>query len=275
MKFKQEVQIEMKMHRRLGVILAIVLGLSGCDKLGMSEREAGEIPFTLSGIENGACPLMVKVGPEKWQLDYFGFYLTKPEVRIDGKWQRVSFKQTQWQTQSTALLKFHTLCSAPKDANNKIILDVSEGLLKLATNLRFTMGLPFDVNHTDPLAQASPLSDAGMFLNKQAGHRFLRLDLSHAGANDKQWQYHLGSANCVSESVDTAPEASCAFTNRVEFILPMTQLDSELELEISVSNILAQVDLLEADSCEFGSPEAPPCKQLLRNLLNRPWIKWD
>ena len=265
----------MKMHSRFGVILAVILGLSGCDKLNFNEREVGEIPFTLTGIENGACPLMVKVGPTKWQLDYFGFFLTKPEVRIDGKWQRVSFKQTQWQTQSTALLKFHTLCSAPEDSNNKIVLDVSEGLLKLATNLRFTMGLPFDVNHTDPLAQASPLSDTTMFLNKQSGHRFLRLDLSHAGANKKQWQYHLGSANCVSDSVDTAPEESCAYTNRVEFILPMTQLDSELTLEISVSNILAQVDLLEADSCEFGSPEAPPCKQLLRNLLNRPWIKWD
>jgi hypothetical protein len=74
----------MKMHGRLGVIVAVILGLSGCDKLGMSEREVGEIPFTLTGIENSACPLMVKVGPTKWQLDYFGFYLTKPEVRIDG-----------------------------------------------------------------------------------------------------------------------------------------------------------------------------------------------
>ncbi|MDO6565532.1 metallo-mystery pair system four-Cys motif protein [Alteromonas sp. 1_MG-2023] len=265
----------MKMHGRFGVMLAIVLGLSGCDTLDWKEREVGEIPFTLTGIESGACPSMVKVGPTKWQLDYFGFYLTKPEVRIDGKWQRVSFKQTKWQTQSTALLKFHSLCSSPDDANNKIILDVSEGLLKLATNLRFTMGLPFDANHANPLSQASPLNDTSMFLNRQQGHRFLRLDLSQAGANEKQWSYHLGSANCTSASTDTPPEASCAFTNRVEFILPMTQLDSELTLELSVSNILAQVDILEAPSCEFSSPEAPPCKQLLRNLLNRPWIKWE
>lgn len=251
------------------------MALVGCDNFTSSPTKAGEIPFTLTGIEKGACPALIKIGESKWQIDYFGFYLTNPEVRIDGRWQPVKFKQNHWQTQTTALLQFHSLCSSPKDANSKISLDVSEEFMKLATNLRFTMGLPFDVNHADPLTQSAPLNVDAMVKNQQEGHRFLRLDLSQVGEGEKSWSYHLGSAGCVSDAIDSAPTKSCAFTNRVEFILPMTQLDSELALEISVSNILSKVQLTDQQNCMFTSPEAQPCKQLLNNLLHRPWIKWD
>lgn len=265
----------MSNYLRIWGIAVLITGLMGCDNFTSNSIEVGEIPFTLTGIERGACPALVKVGQSKWQLDHFGFYLTKPEVRIDGRWQSVKFKQNQWQTQSAALLQFHSLCNSPKDANNKISLDVSEKFLKLATNLRFTLGLPFDVNHADSLTQPSPLNVSAMVKNQQDGHRFLRLDLSQVGDSSKNWSYHLGSAGCVSTSVDTAPEKSCAFTNRVEFILPMTQLDEELELEVSVSNIVSQLQLADQESCMFNSPEEQPCKQLLKNLLHRPWIKWD
>jgi len=80
---------------------------------------------------------------------------------------------------------------------------------------------------------------------------------------------------CDSESAVRPPAKSCAFTNRVEFILPMTQLDTDLDLEVSVSNIVAQVDINEAPSCMFESPETEPCKKLIQNLVHRPWIKWQ
>ena len=102
----------------------------------------------------------------------------------------------------------------------------------------------------------------------------MRLDLSHA-ASDKQWRYSLGSVGCHSASADEAPEKVCDFTNRVEFILPMTQLDTDLALEISISNIVSQVNLDLPQDCAVQSPEAPPCNKLLNNLLHRPWLKWD
>jgi len=155
------------------------------------------------------------------------------------------------------------------------VLDVSEELLKLSTNLRFTMGLPFEDNHANPLTQPSPLNDSTMFWSWQNGHKFLRLDVSKGSEETRKWSYHLGSVGCDSESAVRPPEKSCAFTNRVEFILPMTQLDTDLDLEVSVSNIVAQVDINEAPSCMFESPETEPCKKLIQNLVHRPWIKWQ
>ncbi|BFT29378.1 hypothetical protein D210916BOD24_05540 [Alteromonas sp. D210916BOD_24] len=269
----------MKVRYRNGLLLtlftALLTTLTACDVININSRQPGEIPFKLVGVDAGACPMIMSIGQQRWNIDYFGFYLSKPEVRIDGKWQRVKFRQTEWQTADAALLKFHSLCNAPKDANDKIILDVSEELMKLATNLRFTMGLPFDVNHADPRSQPSPLNDLSMFYNRQNGHQFLRLDVSQNGDENYTWSYHLGSVNCPSESSEVAPEKSCAFTNRVEFILPMTQLDTQLDLDVSVSNIVAQVDIKDAPSCKFVSPELPPCNKLIQNLVHRPWIKWQ
>ena len=99
--------------------------------------------------------------------------------------------------------------------------------------------------------------------------------MSKGSEETRKWSYHLGSVGCDSESAVRPPEKSCAFTNRVEFILPMTQLDTDLDLEVSVSNIVAQVDINEAPSCMFESPETEPCKKLIQNLVHRPWIKWQ
>lgn len=261
------------MHLRFVVVFVVLLAVFGCGEF--SKRQApGEIPFVLTGIEPGSCPMIMNIGQDKWQIDYFGFYLSDPEIRIDGKWQTVRFKPNEWQTQSTALLRFDSLCSAPDLSNTSVQLDVSEKLMKLATNLRFTMGLPFEQNHAALQTQPSPLNNTDMYMNRQKGHMFMRLDLTQVGNPSKNWFYHLGNAGCESESTDLAPEKSCAFTNRVEVILPMNQLDEELELDVSVSNIVSQVNF-QGENCQFGSPENQPCKKLLRNLLHRPWIKWD
>ena len=44
----------------------------------------------------------------------------------------------------------------------------------------------------------------------------------------------------------------------------MTQLDTDLDLEVSVSNIVAQVDINEAPSCMLSLLKLSPVKSLFR-----------
>lgn len=266
--------MKMKTHRIAAAVAAMVLVLSGCSDFNEDKAQAGEIPFKLTGIKSASCPMQLNVQKEAWQLDYFGFYLSNPEVRINGRWQAVKFKPNNWQTDNIALLRFHALCDDKANANDKIALDVTDKFMKRATNLRFTLGVPFAQNHERPTDTSSPLGDSEMFTNEQSGHKFLRLDLSQPNSEQK-WQYHLGSVGCESASLTSSPYKACAFTNRVEFILPMTQLDTDLALELSVSNIVSQVDLMNTDGCTTQTPEQQPCKKLLNNLLQRPWLQWD
>ncbi|WP_338024841.1 MbnP family copper-binding protein [Alteromonas antoniana] len=260
---------------RTAVSVCLLFTLSACDTLFPDERVAGTIPVHLKHVDTSTCPMTMKINNTDWIVDYFGLYVSNPEVRIDGKWQAVSFTQNEWQTAKVALLKYHPSCGGDKAGNTKLKINASEKLMQLATNLRFMVGLPFDENHANPLTQPSPLNDSTMFWSWQAGHKFIRLDIHNSQQPSQTWSYHLGSVGCESESAMRPPEKACKFTNRVEMILPMTQLDWELDLSLSVPVMLSQVDLTQSEGCMFESPENPVCGQLLKNLLHRPWLDWQ
>ena len=261
---------------RAAFCLIIVFGMSGCDGLFGPTRQPGEIPFVLTGLSNDKCPLEITVEGQSWNIDHFAFYLSNPEIRIDGRWHAIAFHPSDWQTKNIALLSFHNACGDNPTGNQSIVLNASEKLMKLATNLRFTLAVPFEENHGLNTPPQPPLGAKGMFLNPQSGHYFLRLDMHKTHVPTESFAYHLGSAECESVSLNHAPNRACGFTNRIEFILPMLQFDTELTLELSVSNIVSQVNFKQhTQGCVFASPEQAPCDQLLRNLLQRPWIQWD
>lgn len=257
-------------------LIVILAGLSGCDDWFAPSRQPGEIPFVLTGLTNDACPLEVTVEGQPWTVDHFAFYLSNPEIRIDGRWHAIAFHPSEWQTKNIALLSFHNACGETPSGNQSIVLNASEKLMKLATNLRFTLAVPFENNHALDTPPTAPLGAPNMFLNAQNGHYYLRLDMHKTISPTETFAYHLGSAECESVSPKHAPNRACGFTNRIEFILPMLQFDTELTLELSVSNIVSQVNFSQYETgCVFTSPEQAPCDQLLRNLLQRPWIQWD
>ncbi|MCW8092794.1 MbnP family copper-binding protein [Alteromonas sp. ASW11-130] len=239
------------------------------------KQEAGEIPISIKGINKEQCPYEIQLAGERWQIEYLGFYVSDPEVRIDGKWQRLKFKESEWQTPDTALVKFHANCQGPNVTNTRLRLDASKQLMKLSTAFRFTLGLPFAENHANPLTQPSPLNDSSMFWSWQDGHKFLRMDLRQKQNLDHTFSYHLGSIGCVSDSAVRPPEKACTFSNRVNVILRMTQLDYDLALEVSLPHLIMQTDLVESNGCKFESPDSGVCGRLMKNLQSRPWISWD
>ncbi|MCW8106924.1 metallo-mystery pair system four-Cys motif protein [Alteromonas ponticola] len=236
---------------------------------------AGEIPVTVKGMDTKTCPYEIKLAGERWQIDYFGFYLSDPQVRIDGKWQRIKFETTPWQTPDIALLKFHANCQGANATNTSLKLVATKELMKRSTAFRFTLGLPFAENHANPLTQPSPLNDSSMFWSWQDGHKFLRMDLRQKQNLEHTFSYHLGSIGCTSDSAVRPPAKSCTFTNRVNVILPATQLDFDLALEVSLPHLIMQTKLMESEGCMFEAPDAGVCGRLMKNLQSRPWINWD
>jgi uncharacterized repeat protein (TIGR04052 family) len=80
------------------------------------------------------------------------------------------------------------------------------------SGIRFTVGVPFELNHADALAAAAPLNRAEMFWNWQSGYKFLRVDLA---VEDHEWSFHLGATGCSSASALRPPAAQCAQPNLV------------------------------------------------------------
>jgi uncharacterized repeat protein (TIGR04052 family) len=111
----------------------------------------------------------------------------------------------QWQNDRVALIDM-----ARENSNTSIRGDV-EGTV--FSGIRFTLGVPFEINHANPMTAPAPLNRGDLFWTWQSGYKFLRVDLADVTG---EWSFHLGSTGCVSASALRAPESPCAQPNRVK-----------------------------------------------------------
>ncbi|WMN61831.1 metallo-mystery pair system four-Cys motif protein (plasmid) [Pseudoalteromonas xiamenensis] len=125
--------------------------------------------------------------------------------------------------------------------------------------LSFTLGVPFELNHRNPLTQASPLNVPEMFWTWQQGHKFLRLDLKQ---QNEGWEFHLGSIGCQSASVMRSPTQPCVQANRYQYSV---ELNESHVVEFDLNALLGGLDLTTLPDC-MGDPEQQGCKTVMPRL---------
>ena len=77
------------------------------------------------------------------------------------------------------------------------------------TGIQFTVGVPFSLNHADPLQAAAPLDDSAMHWHWRSGYKFLRAGIKHSEGSAS---LHLGSTGCNGTVGDIS---SCDVPNRL------------------------------------------------------------
>jgi len=200
---------------------------------------------------------------KSWQYQQLQFFIHSVEVKTSqNDWQPWLMKTSSYQSANVALLG--EICNEVKKQSNweleLIPLAESENI----TDIRFTLGVPFSLNHLNPLTQASPLNVSSMFWGWRGGHKFMRIEL--ASKND-DWLFHLGSTGCKALSPVRAPEAECLQPNRVVVSLPITNKTTNIELNLAV--LFGDLELTRKNSCQ-SSPDEESCKVLFDNLgLNK------
>ncbi len=105
------------------------------------------------------------------------------------------------------------------------------------SGIRLTIGVPFDLNHSNPLAAAAPLDRGEMFWNWQSGHKFLRADLAVDG---HEWAFHVGSTGCSSSSALRPPAQACAQPNQMRVELKGDPLRGVVRLRLDTLITAAQ-----------------------------------
>ncbi|HAW92084.1 MULTISPECIES: MbnP family copper-binding protein [unclassified Arsukibacterium] len=199
------------------------------------------------------CDHAITINNQQWQLQYLRFYLS--DVKLDQQPQ--SLTTTLWQQPDLALLG--TDCQG----NTNWQLIFAEPLA--AGQLSFTLGLPFAVNHQNPLTAKPPLNFSEMFWSWQLGYKFLRLDMQ--GPNHG-WAFHLGSTGCQSASVLRPPALPCRAANTFEVTL---DYQPNQKLQLNLAALLSDIELSPQSSCMSDSLQTN-CQQLFDNLsLAAPW----
>lgn len=230
------------------------------DAGGDSDAGGGDMPVTLTfaarvGSEDFACGTTYS-GLGTTSMDAIGhdfrFYVSDVRlVTADGTEAPVTLEQDGvWQQADVALLDFEDgsgpCASGNAPMNSTVVGTVAPGTY---TTIRFTLGIPFDLNHGDVAAAASPLNISGMYWVWQGGHKFLRIDLGFDGGGG--YNVHLGSTMCMSGGPMEPPVTECTRPNRAE--VELTGFDP------TSSVIVADLAALVADAdLSANTMDSPP-----------------
>ena len=161
--------------------------------------------------------------------------------------------QPPWQEERLALVALGLGCGAGS-ANATVAGTAPEGVYRA---LEFTLGVPFERNHGNPLVAPPPLDIPAMFWVWQSGHKFLRLDAGN------RWSFHLGSTGCVSAAAVRPPAANCSRPNRARIRLPWRASAGVVAVDLGV--LLEGVDAA-ARNCVGAYHQDPACARLLAAL---------
>lgn len=184
------------------------------------------------------------------------FYISQVEL-LDDRGQATPLQLDQddlWQVENLALLDFEDGTGPCHNGNPGLHTAITGTVPKgRYRGVRFTLGVPFDLNHADPTIAPSPLNISAMFWAWQSGYKFVKIDMATSGqpqddmgaetsmkdrvaqmeriakaakaaptdapkARPPQraagFSIHLGSTACASSSL-TSPATECRNPNRV------------------------------------------------------------
>ncbi len=120
-----------------------------------------------------------------------------------------------------------------------------------AAGLEMTIGVPFELNHANPLTARAPLDDSAMHWHWRSGYKFLRAGVEN---NSDGFWLHLGSTGCEGTVQNIS---GCKSPNRVRVVIENLPT-GKTTVEIDLSTLFAGIDLGDGErgDCSSGPAEA-------------------
>ena len=145
------------------------------------------------------------------------FFVDDPQL-IDASGNAIDIRyatEFKWQNDAVALIDLENGQGACINGS-AVVYDRLIGVTRAGDyrGLRFTIGVPFRINHANPRTAIPPLDDAAMHGDWRTGYTFLRAGVTTQG--DGFW-LQTGSEGCESAEGHVT---GCRHPNRVEVILP-------------------------------------------------------
>jgi len=218
----------------------------------------------------------------------FRFYVSDVAlIDAQGKAVPVTLTQdNQWQYQNVALIDFENktgMCTnGTVETNDRVVGTVPKGNYKA---IRFTLGIPFKLNHEDATIAPSPLNLTSLWWNWRGGYKFARIDFvppmsaaKHDGAhspskeNNQGFAIHLGSTGCNATNNRQKPE-SC--TNLNASTITLNNFDPQKNAIVAdLQSLLANSNLAKnqpetAIGC-MSEPKDSDCTAIMTNF-GLPW----
>lgn len=199
-------------------------------------------------------------------------------INSDGSELPLTLADNDWQNGGVALLdyqdKLDNCASDTSKPTNTNLIGSVEGGLENVSGIRFTVGVPDELNHDDASAAVTPLNRTDLFWSWQSGYKHMRMDVAPDGGVMKPdnssvttWNIHIGSTGCIGDA-QSGETVSCTSNNRPTIELDGIDLESQrivLDYNKLVQNSALLTDNGGAPGCMSG-PTDPECTAIFDSL---------
>ncbi|HQU81600.1 MAG TPA: metallo-mystery pair system four-Cys motif protein [Pyrinomonadaceae bacterium] len=210
------------------------------------------------------------IGTTRSKMTVSDFKIYVQDVRLvdkNGKETPVSLTNDgKFQTEKVAMLDFENgegnCASGTKELNTAIRGTAAKGKY---SGVKFTIGVPTEINHLDPTLQASPLNITRMMWSWQIGYKFARIDTKTNG-RPNGYVLHLGSTNCET---DANGKTTCKYANRPEFSFAKFDLAKDV-IKVDLKSLFANANVdVNKDKTSVGCMSFPgddDCVEVFKSL---------
>lgn len=211
------------------------------------------------GAEVAQCGLTYAgIGVDAVDISFNDFRLYVANIELltaDGAAVPLQLEQDGvWQVANVALLDFEDGSATCSEIGNAALNGDVIGMAPAGeyVGVRFDLGVPFELNHQEVTAAASPLNIAAMWWNWQGGYKFIRVDLMTHTDDVQPWNIHLGSTGCVSVAEVVPPQEACTRPNITTVTFDTFDFENGV-IAVDLAGLLAGVPLLD------NTPMPPGC----------------
>ena len=181
------------------------------------------------------------------------FYVSNVRLLNGTTESPVTLTASAFQSATVGLLDFEDMsgnCEGNTVTNTSLTGTVPVGTYD---GIVFDLGVPFDLNHTDPIAATTeaPLDIMSLHWAWLTGRRFAKIDVQPTG--EARWNFHLGSTACMNGGggPTVPPTAECTRPNRPE--IRIAGFDAAADtINVMVDELLNESDL------EANTAATPP-----------------
>lgn len=162
------------------------------------------------------------------QINDFRFFVHDIVITgADGKAFPFILSEEKLQTQGVALLDFEDGCHNGSLGTNKALNGITKAQ-KPWKKIAFKIGVPFALNHENPLKAEGPLTTTSMHWSWQGGYKFMRID---GKLDNESFRFHLGSTGCQGE-LNNIKSCKALNVGHLEFALTNQSTSIDLALLI-------------------------------------------
>lgn len=208
-------------------------------------------------FQSGVCVDGIGREGQSLNVSDLRFYVSNVEAKsVNGDWAPLALSTRSWQGNGVTLIDLADTEteSATVGLNNYIEGTLPEGHYD---QLRFTLGVPFELNHSDFNVAEAPLNVGGMAWSWLGGRKFLRLDATPCGDSAENTDLngvslHIGSTECQGDIPDIQ---GCDKPNRSEITVDWTPGDN---LTFDLDALFENTDVYETRSLCMTDPSVDP-----------------